>query len=527
MRTIGIKLADGTFYPILEEGEPKRRELEVTTAKDNQDEVRIDLYRSDDESGTNAEYVDTLTVPNLNPHPNGEPSLRLSISLDENGELSAEIVDGETGAKRDTKVSLPDFDAPAEESADASEEEPTVAPENEDFSLPDFDVPVEESAEKSLDSLDLPDFDAIDSSSENSEVDNAVDSFDSFDLPDFDTGGENQAADSAVDSFDSFDLPDFDAPPKASSSGATKDDPFNSMDFSDLYDKDRTATAEFGEEDDMEEEKRSAAPIIVVIIVILLCLLAAAALLFIFPSRFNVLKKTESSISMPTFITNLFGKKENGAESEKTSDENTESTSLSALDQKIDGQISSAPLDEKRPESSLDGENVAALSASDSDSQKTQKEEPISSKPHVSGEQEQKTAAESSEKIEPKTEEKPAELEVAKKIEPSNEQGDTVDKIVIEPDASSVVPSSVSAPSAEEDKIVIAPDASKVVPVAKPELTTKKDAIKHHVKWGDTLWDISETYYKNPWRYPVIADYNNIPNPDFIVAGKDLLVPSE
>ncbi|MBR0101530.1 MAG: Hsp70 family protein, partial [Treponema sp.] len=106
MKTIGIKLADGTFYPVLEEGTPKKRMLDLTTAKDNQTKVQIDLYRSETGSMDDAEYVDTLEVTKLNPHPNGEPELHLSVGLDENNNLTAEVVDPETGKKSETEVSL-------------------------------------------------------------------------------------------------------------------------------------------------------------------------------------------------------------------------------------------------------------------------------------------------------------------------------------------------------------------------------------------------------------------------------------
>ena len=56
MKTIGIKLADGTFYPVLEEGTPKKRMLDLTTAKDNQTKVQIDLYRSENGTMEDAEY---------------------------------------------------------------------------------------------------------------------------------------------------------------------------------------------------------------------------------------------------------------------------------------------------------------------------------------------------------------------------------------------------------------------------------------------------------------------------------------
>ena len=45
MNSIGIKLADGSFYPILEEGNPDTKSLELTTVLDNQTTVQVDLYK--------------------------------------------------------------------------------------------------------------------------------------------------------------------------------------------------------------------------------------------------------------------------------------------------------------------------------------------------------------------------------------------------------------------------------------------------------------------------------------------------
>jgi hypothetical protein len=47
----------------------------------------------------------------------------------------------------------------------------------------------------------------------------------------------------------------------------------------------------------------------------------------------------------------------------------------------------------------------------------------------------------------------------------------------------------------------------------------------YEIKWGDTLWDISATYYRNPWLYPKIAKENSITNPDLILAGTKLFIP--
>ena len=83
-----------------------------------------------------------------------------------------------------------------------------------------------------------------------------------------------------------------------------------------------------------------------------------------------------------------------------------------------------------------------------------------------------------------------------------------------------------TAPKAEENKIVVAPEPEKVVPEPAPKPEKKPD-VKYHIRWGDTLWDLSESYYKNPWKYPKIARYNKIKNPDLIISGTDILIPAE
>ncbi len=106
MDTIGIKLADGSFYPIFEDGKPAKKTIELTTVKDNQTTVHVDVYRSNTESMSDAQYVDTLEIANLNPHTNGEPSLNLDIELDENNKLCAKIHDPETGKESEKQINL-------------------------------------------------------------------------------------------------------------------------------------------------------------------------------------------------------------------------------------------------------------------------------------------------------------------------------------------------------------------------------------------------------------------------------------
>ena len=106
MKTIGIKLADGSFYPVLEDNTPSEKQLELTTAHNNQTKVMVDLYRSATCSMDDAEYVDYLQIENLTARPNGETDIKFSVSLDEDNQLQARIVDPETGNESNTTITL-------------------------------------------------------------------------------------------------------------------------------------------------------------------------------------------------------------------------------------------------------------------------------------------------------------------------------------------------------------------------------------------------------------------------------------
>jgi nucleoid-associated protein YgaU len=95
--TIGIKVADGSYYPILEEGFTGCKKLTLTTAKDNQEKVQIDLYRGNGSSLSEARYIGSLIIENIPPAAQGMPEIELLISLDEEGQLSAEASHAKTG----------------------------------------------------------------------------------------------------------------------------------------------------------------------------------------------------------------------------------------------------------------------------------------------------------------------------------------------------------------------------------------------------------------------------------------------
>ncbi len=120
--TIGIKTADGKFFPILEDGSKKRKRLVVTTVRDNQSKVQIDLYRGDGNKLENASYIGSLVIENIQPAPKGEPEIELYIGIDNEGNLNAVAHDLITDEKQSLTVSI-----------DSLSEEST-------YDFPDFDI---------------------------------------------------------------------------------------------------------------------------------------------------------------------------------------------------------------------------------------------------------------------------------------------------------------------------------------------------------------------------------------------------
>ena len=144
-RNIGIKLANGQFYPILADGKPARKRLVVTTVKDDQPSVQIDMYRGSGETAESASYIGSLVIENIPPRPKGDPDIRLELALDDAGELDASAREEASGESQSLRVSL------------------KALSEDEKYEIPDFEF--EEEARDAASTDELPDFDA-DSSAE-------------------------------------------------------------------------------------------------------------------------------------------------------------------------------------------------------------------------------------------------------------------------------------------------------------------------------------------------------------------------
>ncbi|MFQ3546808.1 MAG: Hsp70 family protein [Termitinemataceae bacterium] len=133
--SIGIKIANGEFYPILDEGSTVTKRLILTTVHDNQKSVQIDVYKSEARSMSDAEYIGSLVIENIQPKPKGEPSIEMVIRSTPEKELIAEAVD---------------LDAPH----DSGKHELTVSlqtlEQQETYELPDFEIETHETPPQGL-----------------------------------------------------------------------------------------------------------------------------------------------------------------------------------------------------------------------------------------------------------------------------------------------------------------------------------------------------------------------------------------
>jgi hypothetical protein len=129
--TIGIKIANGEFYSIIEENSTVKKRLILTTVHDKQRSVQIDLYKSYTKTMADALYIGSLVVENIKPKSKGEPSIELVISSNSNGDITADAIDMDTSSRGEHQVlsvSLKSLDE-----------------DNRELDIPDFELEHQES----------------------------------------------------------------------------------------------------------------------------------------------------------------------------------------------------------------------------------------------------------------------------------------------------------------------------------------------------------------------------------------------
>jgi hypothetical protein len=98
---IGIKLADGSFFPIIEDENSQRKRMVLTVARPGQTSAQIDLLRFD---GETEQYVGCLVLDELVGE--GTAELELIVGLDDDGTIDARVNDSVGGQYQSLSVNV-------------------------------------------------------------------------------------------------------------------------------------------------------------------------------------------------------------------------------------------------------------------------------------------------------------------------------------------------------------------------------------------------------------------------------------
>lgn len=534
MSQIGIKLANHDFFPIIDDSQtlPVSKELELTTAKDGQATVQINLFRK--YKSEDLVFIGSLVLEDLKASASGDATIALRLSLDERRHLEAEAIDMDGVAKQSFSIDVDrlnegnflanDFDI--EDPFQNNNEEQTFSSslseiDDIDLSFTDMEQKIDEnegggggeelhsSDEDDFGSIDLADFDgSVDNTKDDSnEQDNefsanefsTVDfaneesvpdasSIDEFSSDTFETTDFGNTADIEESSNNDFSMDNFPTDSFASELDVSNDEIDNSINaetYNTITDNEGENDTEnwssLSDEDDKydgtatyyesyEDEEKTGFPMWLKIFVILLiiCLLALVGILI-----FKNLKSGSQTDGQDIAIVDL-------EEDIKEGDEETDS---------IDSLTTQAPKKEKEPFKSPELDETLV--------QKTTQE----------------TVNQEETKEQPKTED--VKLQEKTQEELANE--------------STVASNDAQQPNITENK---KDEKVETAQIKKSEVkkvggSAIKKTVRYKIREGDTLWDLSETFYKTPWKYKKIARHNRIRNPNKIIANTFIDIPAK
>lgn len=543
MKTIGIKLADGSFYPVLKEGSAQTKKLELTTANNNQTKVMVDLYRSSTCSMDDAEYVDSLQIENLIEHPNGEAVISFTVSLDDENQLDAKIIDEETGNSSSAeKIQL--ISRTIEERL-VTDEFGISESQEPDFTETEVSEEDIENAQEGLSPEE-------DSDSNNGAVAAAA-------AGGIAAGAGLMAMASAIqkkqqeeESVNNEEI-EIEAEPaeepvieettqdEGLASFTTEEDNFTSEDIFSASNEDIF--------DDIETDDTNAVDV----------------------TQEDIFAETEAPADEDSepMVTETLANDDEGDDDEITSDDlNFDDLTLPG-DPFGDHTMTDDTLKNNAFEEDFEIDDVFAdtsstddifadeannFTASDADNLFNDDDDiaPAAGGISFTGLYDKETEMGDSSLDEEEDTKKKTKAPVIICFicaiicilavililfvipSPCNVLKKNVEKestAVVESAPAPVVeetePEEEPVPEAKEDEIIIIEKAEEVVPVQPEPAVKKPENIVYKIKWGDTLWDIAGTYYKNPWKYKYIARYNGIKNPDHIISGTKIIIPAE
>lgn len=589
MRTIGIKLADGSFYPVLEEFSNSEKQLDLTTAHNNQTKIMVDLYRSKSCSMEDAEYVDSLQIENLVAHPNGEPDISFSVSIDETNKLSAKIKDSETGNQSKTTITL--VSRTIEERLRTDEYKISDSTEKPKTKKHGFLAKAEKIRENDKDSkktesekvmpesekTDIPGFDEQTSQIENKKQteheNNTIIAF----TPAADDEINRQKK---LDSIDDVIIPEDESQkniiwPDDTDVTQIIEDEIPEENLKDTETAQETEVTENTNDIENQEEMQ----------------IVQEIELNETPEEkvdFNDVIEPQEESETENETSEEISDKQDYEVQDIGNDEIPDDTGLPELNFDFPGDDSKEILenaaqdfnqtDSEMPEDFFDIDNPLQEKDSDNEIETNIEENPFdhafddfdndfetasennvynetssSAKGPLSftGLYDKETElglSEQDEKITKKTKGPviiciicaiicviatllilfivPSKYNLLNKGNSQKEKTEiTVEaqpQIVPEPEIAEPI-----APQAQEEEVVVVEQAEIVVPEQPPVTPEKPKDINYKIKWGDTLWDIADTYYKNPWRYKYIAKFNHIKDPDYIISGTYITIPAE
>ena len=545
MKTIGIKLADGSFYPVLKEGSAQTKKLELTTANNNQTKVMVDLYRSSTCSMDDAEYVDSLQIENLIEHPNGEAVISFTVSLDDENQLDAKIIDEETGNSSSAeKIQL--ISRTIEERL-VTDEFGISESQEPDFTETEVSEEDIENAQEGLSPEE-------DSDSNNGAVAAAA-------AGGIAAGAGLMAMASAIQKKQqeeesvNNEAIEIEAEPaeepvieettqdEGLASFTTEEDNFTSEDIFSASNEDIF--------DDIETDDTNAVDV----------------------TQEDIFAETEAPADEDSepMVTETLANDDEGDDDEITSDDlNFDDLTLpgnpfgdhTMTDDTLknnafeeDFEIDDVFADTSSTDD-IFADEANSFTASDADDLFNDDEDiaPAAGGISFTGLYDKETemgASSFDEEEDTKKKTKapviicficaiicilavililfviPSPCNVLKK----NIEKESTAVVEQTPAPAPVVeetePEEKPVPEAKEDEIIIIEKAEEVVPVQPEPAVKKPENIVYKIKWGDTLWDIAGTYYKNPWKYKYIARYNGIKNPDHIISGTKIIIPAE
>ena len=592
MRTIGIKLADGSFYPVLEEFSNSEKQLDLTTAHNNQTKIMVDLYRSKSCSMEDAEYVDSLQIENLVAHPNGEPDISFSVSIDENNKLSAKIKDSETGNQSKTTITL--VSRTIEERLTTDEYKISDSTEKPKTKKHGFLAKAEKIRENDKDSkktesekvmpesekTEMSGFDEQTSQIENKKQteheNNAIIAF----TPAADDEINRQKK---LDSIDDVIIPEDESQkniiwPDDTDVTQIIEDEISEENLEDTETAQETEVTENTNDIENPEEMQ----------------IVQEIELNETPEEkvdFNDVIEPQEESETENDTSEEILEKQDYEVQDIGNDEIPDDTGLPELNFDFPGDDSKEILenaekdfnqtDSEMPEDFFDIDNPLQEKNSDNEIETNIEENPFdhtfddfdndfetasennvynetssSAKGPLSftGLYDKETElglSEQDEKITKKTKGPviiciicaiicviatllilfivPSKYNLLNKGNSQKEKTEITEitvedqpQIEPEPEIAEPIP-----PQAQEEEVIVVEQAEIVVPEQPPMTPEKPKDINYKIKWGDTLWDIADTYYKNPWRYKYIAKFNHIKDPDYIISGTYITIPAE